>query len=124
MLISPCETLSEREYQLVCDLVYRHCGINLHDGKKDLVSARLSKCVRNAGFDSATAYLAYLQADASGREFATMIDAISTNLTSFFREKKHFDYLKGYFLPKLIARKAAMPGSQRRLRAWSAGCST
>src|SRR6185312_132494 len=120
MLTSSCDTLSEHDYKLVSDLVYRHCGINLHEGKKDLVSARLSKCIRNSGYASPPEYLAHLQADASGLMFATMIDSISTNLTSFFREKKHFDYLKATFLPKLMSRKMAMPGAQRRLRAWSA----
>ena len=124
MLTAEAEILSDEDFELISDLVYRHCGINLHDGKKELVRARLAKCVRASGLDSVSAYLAHVRADATGREFARLIDAISTNLTSFFREKAHFDYLKDRFLPALVARKAAVPGGRRTLRAWSAGCSS
>lgn len=124
MIVPASEALSAREFRLVSDLVYRHCGINLHDGKQVLASARLAKCIRTAGFDSAAEYLAYIQKDSTGREFAKMIDALSTNLTSFFREKQHFDYLKEKFLPALISRKSRVGGQIRKLRAWSAGCST
>lgn len=116
------DSLTEREFQLISDLVYRHCGINLHDGKKDLVRARLAKCIRNTGASSVANYLDMVRSDASGREFASLIDAISTNLTSFFRESAHFDFLRGKFLPALIDKKRKKGSS--RIRAWSAGCST
>jgi len=116
------DTLTEQEFQLISDLVYRHCGINLHDGKKELVRARLAKLVRSSGAASVSEYLAQVRADASGREFATLIDAISTNLTSFFREKTHFEYLKDKFLPSIAS--AQRHGTRCRVRAWSAGCSS
>jgi chemotaxis protein methyltransferase CheR len=60
--------------------------------------------------------------DASGRELANLTDAISTNLTSFFRERSHFEHLEQEFLPTLLAKKSR--DGSKKLRAWSAGCST
>jgi chemotaxis protein methyltransferase CheR len=116
------DILSEEDFHHVSDMVYRHCGINLHDGKKDLVRARLGKRVRTLGLSSVSQYLAHLRADESGDEFGNLIDAISTNLTSFFREQSHFDFLEGKILPALLRRKHK--SGRRRIRAWSAGCST
>ena len=82
--------LTEADFQRVSDLVYRYCGINLHDGKKSLVQARVAKRLRSGGFQSVGDYLDHVAADASGREFALLIDAMSTNLTSFYREPDHF----------------------------------
>jgi chemotaxis protein methyltransferase CheR len=116
------ENLSDREFQFVSDLVHSHCGINLHDGKKELVQGRLARCVRQSGFANVGEYLAHVRDDASGNELAGLTDAISTNLTSFFREKSHFDHLGAEFLPALIARKRK--SGDQRIRGWSAGCST
>ncbi|MBW8034581.1 MAG: chemotaxis protein CheR [Planctomycetes bacterium] len=60
--------------------------------------------------------------DQSGREFSTLIDSLSTNLTSFFREKQHFDFLTDRFLPALMEQKKK--NSNFKIRAWSAGCSS
>jgi len=114
--------LGEAEFRLVSDMVYRHCGINLHDGKKDLVWARLAKRVRATGSESASAYVAQVRANPGGPEFAHLIDAVSTNLTSFFREQKHFDFLSTSLLPSLLGRK--FKRGERRIRGWSAGCSS
>jgi chemotaxis protein methyltransferase CheR len=116
------EDLTDGEFQFVSDLIHRHCGINLHDGKKDLVRARLARCVRTAGCASVGEYLAHVKADTSGRELANLTDQISTNLTSFFRERSHFDHLREKFLPALLENKRK--SGDNRIRAWSAGCST
>lgn len=116
------DSLTETEFSKLADLVYRHCGINLHDGKRDLVRARLAKQTRAGGFDSSREYLDQVTADPSGEEFTGLIDALSTNLTSFFRERNHFDYLERTLLPRLMADKKRH--GQQRLRAWSAGCSS
>src|SRR5438105_3580967 len=79
-------------------MVYNHCGINLHEGKAELVRWRLTKRLRAGGFGSITEYLDYIKDQASGVEFAHLIDALSTNLTSFFRERPHFDYLAETFI--------------------------
>ena len=122
MLLANQETLSEAEFRHISDLVYRHCGINLHDGKRELVQARLVKRLRATGCHNAAEYLHYLEADGTGREFTFLIDAISTNLTSFFRETGHFDFLRERLLPELMSSKRHR--GDTRVRAWSAGCST
>ncbi len=114
--------LSEDEFQQVSDLVYQHCGINLHEGKKELVRARLAKRLRTLKIRSFASYIQYAINDPTGNEFTMLIDSVSTNLTSFFRENKHFEYLYNTFYPRLIRSKKQ--SGRLRIRAWSAGCSS
>jgi len=114
--------LTQAEFEKLSKIVYEHCGIDLHDGKLELVRARIAKQMRVGGFDTASDYIDHVLADVTGDEFTTLIDALSTNLTSFFREKNHFDFLDREFLPKLLERKTR--SGKRRIRAWSAGCSS
>jgi len=113
--------LSEKDFQRVSDVIYKHCGINLHDGKKTLVSSRLAKQLRLSRFYSFKEYIDYVLSEEGKHEFYKLVDSISTNLTSFFRENVHFEYLRNTFLPKLIEQKAKR---NSKIRAWSAGCST
>jgi chemotaxis protein methyltransferase CheR len=115
-------TLTERDFRNISDLVYKHCGINLHDGKKELVRARLAKRIRLGNFRSFPEYMKHVLNDRTGNEFSVLVDALSTNLTSFFREKQHFEFLKNEFLPSLLTKKSK--NRNFRLRAWSAGCSS
>ncbi|MFH1550553.1 MAG: protein-glutamate O-methyltransferase [Planctomycetota bacterium] len=114
--------LTQRQFEKISSLVYDLCGINLHIGKKELVKARLNKRLRQLGISDFDEYLAFLASDTSGRELVDMLDAISTNLTSFFREPAHFEYLSKQILPRLVQERGRDPG--RRLRIWSAGCSS
>jgi chemotaxis protein methyltransferase CheR len=115
-------TLSEREFQQISNIVYEHCGINLHDGKKELVRARLAKLVRQNNFRTFKDFLRYVLEDKTGRAFSKLIDTLSTNLTSFFRERQHFEFLEDTFLPSLLERK--QKNRTFRIRGWSAGCSS
>ena len=114
--------LSDKDFKLISDLVYKHCGINLHTGKKELVRARLAKRLRALKIRKFSEYIKYAVNDPTGREFTTLIDSLSTNLTSFFREHQHFDYLKQVFYPAMLNRKRRK--SNFRIRVWSAGCSS
>jgi chemotaxis protein methyltransferase CheR len=114
--------LGDKEFRLISDLVYEHCGINLHDGKKELVRARLAKRLREGHFSTFSDYIRHVLEDPTGREFSFLIDALSTNLTKFFREEQHFEYLRSTFLPRLLESKQAR--HEWRIRAWSAGCSS
>ena len=114
--------LSEEDFRKISDIVYKHCGINLHAGKKELVRARLAKMLRQGKFNNFPEYLNYVLEDKTGKEFSNLIDSICTNLTSFFRERQHFDFLKDQFLPALIERKRK--NKDYRIRVWSAGCSS
>jgi len=110
--------LSDRNFRRFSQLVYENCGINLHDGKKELVRARLGKRLRATGCKNFNTYFKLLNEDAKGWELVHMLDAISTNQTFFFREEKHFEFLKEKAFPSY---KALLP---KRLRLWSAGCSS
>lgn len=114
--------LTDAEFERISAMVYDYCGINLHDGKKELVRSRLAKMLRQRSLENFSQYIAAVANDASGQAMSELIDSISTNLTSFFREPIHFDYLANSYLPQLLARKQA--DNQHRLRAWSAGCSS
>jgi chemotaxis protein methyltransferase CheR len=117
---SPSEELTDADFQKISKLVYDLCGINLHSGKKELVRARLGKRIRVGGFHSFRQYYQYVLEDQTGQELVHMLDCLSTNFTSFFREQKHFEYLKTQLLPELTERKRGL----RKLRFWSAGCSS
>lgn len=114
--------LSDRDFSRLSTLVYEKCGINLHDGKKALVRARLGKRLRKTGFQTFNQYYQYLMSDDGGEELVHMLDAISTNLTSFFREEKHFDFLVKEVFPTY--QKARNGRRSFPLRFWSAGCSS
>jgi chemotaxis protein methyltransferase CheR len=109
--------LSAAEFHHIRSLVHRVSGIDLHPGKEGLVKSRLTKRLRALGIDTFEDYLAHLERDASGGELAMMVDVLTTNKTSFFREPKHFDYLRDHVLPTLRSRGGA-------IRLWSAACST
>jgi chemotaxis protein methyltransferase CheR len=114
--------LQDIDFEKIRRLVYDHCGINLHDGKKELVKARLNKRLREGDFKSFGDYYRYVITAEGTDELVTMIDSLSTNVTHFFREEDHFIKLR-QILPAM--RKAPARDSQPgRLRIWSAGCST
>lgn len=113
--------LSDREFSLFSQLVYDKAGINLHEGKRELVRSRLGRRLRAKNIRSFKDYYKFLMADESGEELINMLDAISTNLTSFFREPKHFGYLEDTALPALL--KRIQPRTEN-LIVWSAGCSS
>jgi chemotaxis protein methyltransferase CheR len=113
--------LTQGDFEKFSRLVYEQSGISLHDGKKELIKARLSKRVRQGRFKSFREYYQYVVLDDSGEELVFLLDSISTNLTSFFREQSHFDYLKNDLLPQW---KTAQKGRDPQIRIWSAGCSS
>ena len=112
--------LTDAQFDQISAIVYSHCGINLHDGKRELVQARIAKRMRLRAIASPIYYLRFALDDSA--EFTHLIDALSTNLTSFFREGEHFVHLERAFLPGLLNRKRRT--GIKTLRAWSAGCST
>jgi chemotaxis protein methyltransferase CheR len=121
-LITKEVTLTAQEFHLISDLVYDHCGINLHEGKKELVRARLAKRLRLSQFDCFADYIKHVLNDSTGVEFSILVDSLSTNLTSFFREINHFRYLTETLLPEIMERGAK--SHRKKIRAWSAGCSS
>ncbi|MBF0530646.1 MAG: protein-glutamate O-methyltransferase CheR, partial [Deltaproteobacteria bacterium] len=114
--------LSDEEYNSISDLVHRKAGINLADRKKELVRARLVKRIISGEFANFGDYYRCVLQDESGEELVHLLDAISTNLTFFFREPRHFEFLAQIILPELTRKKSKQ--GHRSLRIWSAACST
>lgn len=115
--------LSDKEFALIKDRVYQVAGISLSDAKRTLVVSRLSKIVKALNIESFSAYVEFLQgsrtSEANSQDF---VNALTTNLTRFYREDHHFDHLLEY-IGKVISKKSRA-GGRPRLRVWSAGCST
>lgn len=109
--------LSAADFRRVAELTKDVAGINLQPGKEGLVRARLARRLRALGSPSFADYLDLVAADATHGELKEMIDALTTNKTSFFRESQHFDYLAATVLPAVAA-------EGRAPRIWSAGCSS
>jgi chemotaxis protein methyltransferase CheR len=114
--------LQDTEYERISRLVYEQCGINLHDGKKALVKARLGKRLRDGNFKSFGDYYRYVTTDDGTDELISMIDSLSTNLTYFFREEGHFKKLRS--IVNLMEKSSHKERTSRKLCVWSAGCST
>ncbi|MGH8658619.1 MAG: CheR family methyltransferase [Gammaproteobacteria bacterium] len=108
-----------KDFDRLRGLVRRHTGISLCALKQDMVYRRLSPRLKELGLTCFAEYCQHL-AQGNSDEVEQFTNAITTNLTSFFREPHHFEYLANTVLPELIAQKASL----RRLRFWSAGCSS
>ena len=110
---------TDDNFQRIRRFVSEHTGIVLSDAKKNMVYGRLSKRIRKGGFDNFTAFCNAID-EGVEQEQEFLINAITTNLTSFFRENHHFEFLANTIIPELVKEK----GRHKRLRIWSAGCST
>lgn len=108
-------SLGKQDFNRVRNLLHSYSGIYLHEGKEALVRARLMKRIRKLGLGSFMEYLDYVEDDETGGEFLSLVDVLTTNKTSFFREKQHYDFLVEEVIPH-------MAGGQYKW--WSAGCST
>jgi chemotaxis protein methyltransferase CheR len=112
--------LKNSDFEKISRLIYEQCGIHLHEGKKELVKARLSKRLRAGSYTSFSDYYKYVTTQEGSDELIAMIDSISTNLTSFFREASHFVRLQN-----IIATAVEKSGQKKAVfHVWSAGCST
>src|SRR5271163_3490886 len=108
--------LTENEFRQISDLAYRRFGLDLKRGKEALVAARLGKQLRKLGFASFAAYHRHVLADSTGDALVELIDALTTNHTSFLRERAHFEFLARAANDEF--RAVSM------LRVWSAACSS
>jgi len=112
---------SDQDFAYLTQLVYERTGIVLGDHKKNMVYARLARRLRALGLRTFKDYCALI-ADSSSDEVGFTINSITTNLTKFFRESHHFDHLRDVVLADAVRR--SMQGGAKRLRIWSAGCSS
>ena len=106
----------EGQFEHVKELLYDIAGINLTDKKREMVRSRLARRMRAIGGSSVRDYVDYVRSPDGRGELAEMVDALTTNKTSFFRESAHFD-----FLNDVMAKRDRVRGG---LTIWSAGCSS
>ncbi len=109
--------IRDDEFNLIKDVIYRESGIRLSEMKKALVQARLMKRLRELKLHDYREYCHFLTADYDN-EIINLINCITTNKTDFFREPKHFDFLREVALPEFEQ------SGRKRIKIWSAGCST
>jgi chemotaxis protein methyltransferase CheR len=108
--------LKARDFALIRDLAYSKFGLDLRHGKERLVSSRLCKHMRAGGFSSFHEYFRHVSTDQTGNALIEMIDSLTTNHTSFLRERQHFDLLREMVLPLYLDRP--------RLDIWCTASST
>ncbi|HRD68096.1 MAG TPA: protein-glutamate O-methyltransferase [Candidatus Competibacter sp.] len=113
---------ADQDFQRIRRIINDIAGISLADGKRELVYSRLSRRLRSLGLRRFDEYCRLLETGGeNNEEIGEFVNALTTNLTSFFRESHHFEFLGAELLPALIRERSA---SHRRIRIWSAGCST
>jgi chemotaxis protein methyltransferase CheR len=108
--------LTASEFRQIADLAYQRFGLDLKRGKEALVAARLGKKLRKLGFATFAEYHRHVLADATGEALIELIDALTTNHTSFLRERAHFE-----FLARAVNEEFRDIST---LRVWSAACSS
>jgi chemotaxis protein methyltransferase CheR len=108
--------IAAHEFEQIRQLARRSFGLDLKTGKEELVSSRLGRLVRDGGFRSFYDYYRHIVEDTTGVALASMIDALATNHTAFYREPAHFAFLQAHVLPRMAGREC--------VEMWSAACST
>lgn len=109
---------TERDFRFVQRFLRERSGIVISDAKQNMVYGRLARRLRILGISSFKEYCGYLLENET-EELQGFLNSLTTNLTSFCREKHHFDYLENTLLPELVRNN-----HDRTIRIWSAGCST
>ncbi len=111
---------TRQDFDLLRQLVNEQTGITLSDHKQEMLYSRLSRRVRALNLDSFSSYYHLLRSQGGGgEELVHFVNAVTTNLTAFFREPHHFVFLAQHLFPKLIEEK-----QDKRIRIWSAGCAS
>ncbi|GMT42411.1 MAG: chemotaxis protein methyltransferase [bacterium] len=119
--MSNLKDLSGADFELLRGLIYKQSGISLNQTKKELLRTRLRSRLERQGFRSYRDYYNHVLHDESGQALVDLLDDISTNLTSFYREVSHFKFLESV-LPDCIDKKRK--ANETEFRVWSAGCSS
>lgn len=113
------QSLNSKQFEMIATIAHKEAGLVFPQSKKALVSSRLSKRLRVCGFEDFQRYCHFITSEEGKAELRLMISALTTNISSFFRENHHFEAFRKDVLPELIMR--AQEGD--RVRIWSAGCS-
>lgn len=110
--------MTDENFKFLADIAYEISGIVLGEHKKELVYSRIARRIRKLNLQNFDQYCQYLEShrDLETNEF---VNSITTNLTSFFRESHHFEYLAKTVIPEWKKTKISKP-----IRIWSSACST
>jgi len=114
------DLLTDAEFNQFRKIIYDASGITFSETNRSILDSRLKERLREKNIEKVQDYYALITSDQG--EFKTFLDSITTNLTRFFRNQPHFDALINYVIPHLIEEKKAT--GDRKIRIWSAGCST
>ncbi len=109
--------ISDQVFKRISDLVFDAIGVHLPEKKKAMVNSRLSKRIRKLGLADFDEYCNYLKNNED--ELVELYNTLTTNVTKFFREEYHFDFLRQTVFPEIERKKET-----KQIRVWSAGCST
>lgn len=114
------KTLSETEFRKIASYIEKNVGIKMPPEKRLMMQSRLTSRLKALQLDSFKQYIDYVFSgkDTDNHEIIMMIDAMTTNLTEFFREPQHFDFMRNVALPEFAAQ------GRGKIKIWSAGCST
>jgi chemotaxis protein methyltransferase CheR len=110
--------LPDSDFEMYRKLIYDESGIHFSATNRSILESRLRERLRDKKLESLKDYYAIITRDKE--EMKLLLDSVTTNLTRFFRNQAHFDAIQHYVLPELLKIK----GADRKLRFWSAGCST
>jgi chemotaxis protein methyltransferase CheR len=116
------ETLTQPQFQRIVSIAKTRWGLALTQAKFQLVTSRLASFLRKSTFTDVAEYLHHLENDADEKDMLVFFDLLSTNVTSFFRDRAHYDYLERELFTGIARGTLTLP--ERKLRIWSAGCST
>ena len=123
MLYNKNLKMSDGIFRVLRDIIYERCGIYFPDQKKYILENRLSRRVEDSGFEDFDRYVSFLKSTPlRDKEFSALFDIITTNETSFFRDVNQLKVFENTVLPKII--KDAEGNGNKKLRIWSAACST
>lgn len=111
---------TQQDFQYLKTVANQHTGIVVDDDKFDMFYSRLARRLRKLSLSSFHEYCELIKAGHSNNEVLELVNCITTNLTAFFRENHHFEFLGNVALPEAIKKNRA----HRKIRIWSAGCST
>ncbi len=116
------EVLNDADYELFRKVIYDESGITFSATNRSILDSRIKELLRKKNMSTPQEYYALITK--STEEMKEMLDAVTTNLTRFFRNQPHFDAFINYVIPNIIEAKKAKNSFDKTIKIWSAGCST
>jgi len=116
------EVLNDADYELFRKIIYDESGITFSATNRSILDSRIKELLRRKNLSTPQEYYALIRK--STEEMKEMLDAVTTNLTRFFRNQPHFDAFVNYVIPQIIEYKKSKNAFDKTIKIWSAGCST